>query len=175
AFGAPVKAHSDIRGVDTLVRDNLIDEEFVLDALAVDLTNPVFSEARCKLLELVPDQATPDWKEKLIEGLRLASEAPAQEFLRNLTDPERTAQHHRERAAALLGRCADQLGDESSVANLFLLLAQRRIEIAASEISQNPRGQILEPGFRVIFPRISADLTPGQLRLDEDCRVNETP
>ena len=49
-------------------------------------------------------------------------------------------------------------------------------EIHASEISSNPRGQILEPGFRVIFPENKIASLPGKLMLTEECdaidRVN---
>jgi hypothetical protein len=35
----------------------------------------------------------------------------------------------------------------------FMKLLNLRKSVSESEISQNPRGQILEPGFRVIFPK----------------------
>ena len=54
---------------------------------------------------------------------------------------------------------------------MYKLLAQRRAESFASEISKNPEGQILEPGFRVIFPKVTPAAKPGFLRLNEDCQV----
>jgi hypothetical protein len=47
------------------------------------------------------------------------------------------------------------------------MASQRRAEVKAAETSKNPRGQILEPGFRVIFPVDRLQSQPGQLRLDE--------
>jgi hypothetical protein len=35
---------------------------------------------------------------------------------------------------------------------LFKKLLKVRKDVSLSEISQNPLGQILEPGFRLIFP-----------------------
>ncbi len=51
----PVKAHSDIVAVDRLIEQGVISKEFAVAVLAVDFTNPVFSNARCNLLKLVPD------------------------------------------------------------------------------------------------------------------------
>jgi len=45
--------------------------------------------------------------------------------------------------------------------HLYLVLIQRREEAKQSEISKNPRGQILEPGFRAIFPEVSVSAVPG--------------
>ena len=55
--------------------------------------------------------------------------------------------------------------------HLSRLLAQRRSEAFASEISKNIQGQILEPRFRVIFPKTKAAIAPGSFRLTEDCQV----
>src|SRR5262249_22903940 len=54
----------------------------------------------------------------------------------------------------------------SVVVDWLRVAAQRRKEIAAAEPSQNPRGTILEPGFRVIFPRDALGTRPGQVRLN---------
>ena len=51
---------------------------------------------------------------------------------------------------------------------------QRRAEIKASEISKNRCGQILEPGFRVIFPETDIKPAPGGLVLTDTCEVKET-
>jgi hypothetical protein len=48
-----------------------------------------------------------------------------------------------------------------------VLAAQRRLELAQSQLSSNPRGQILEPGFRVVFPSIKQALKPFQYQLDK--------
>ena len=59
---------------------------------------------------------------------------------------------------------------KEAVIEVYRLLAQRREEVKASEISENPQGRILEPGFRVVFPD-TPGAHPGRLRLTEDGRV----
>ena len=54
---------------------------------------------------------------------------------------------------------------------MYRLLAQRREEVKTSEISQNGENKILEPGFRVIFPKVTPVAKPGALVLTEDCQV----
>ena len=45
----------DIDYLDKLVDAGVIDDDFITDVLAVDFTRPVFSDARCELLELAPE------------------------------------------------------------------------------------------------------------------------
>ncbi len=68
AWLGPVKALSDQIAVSALVNDKTIDDEFVADVLAVDFTNPALSSPRCKLLRLVPVDATADWRDRFREG-----------------------------------------------------------------------------------------------------------
>ena len=70
AWETPVKAASDIMAVQTLVDQGVIDEEFVLDVLAVDMTNPAISGQRCELLQLVPDKEEAEWQETFRAGLK---------------------------------------------------------------------------------------------------------
>ena len=63
--------------------------------------------------------------------------------------------------SAALDTCRATLRDAKAVHDLYLLLIQRREEAKQSEISKNPRGQILEPGFRVTFPEVSVSAVPG--------------
>lgn len=137
AWLTPVKAWSDIAAIDELVAAGKLTEDFVLDVLSVDMTNPVFSRERCALL-------TSDWS-------KIPHKPPA----------ERRAD-----AKAYLKKCA-----EVDVGRAHALLMQRRRELAASDISKNPRGQILEPGFRVIFPESPRAPVPGELELDAECQV----
>jgi hypothetical protein len=169
----PVKAFSDMRAVESLIKQGLIDQEFVDDVLAVDLTNPVFSRSRCGLLRLVPNKADANWKETFKASLKaIAKTNPAaQELVNNLTDPTRTAQFHQARGARLLSQCQTRLQTKDSVLPLYRLLAQRRAEAFASEISKNPNGEILERTFRVIFPKTNPTIAPGSFRLTDDCQV----
>jgi len=170
---APVKALSHTQAIESLIKQGLIDHEFVLDVLSVDMTNPLFSTARASLLRLLPDSATGDWKEKFKANLEAnAKRNPAaRELLNNLTDPSREYISHQRRASRFLDQCQKNLREKSAVIEMYKLLAQRRAEAFASEISKNPRGQILEPGFRVIFPKVTPAAKPGFLRLNEDCQV----
>lgn len=170
----PVKAFSDMLAVDSLVKQGLIDQEFVSDVLAVDLTNPLFSRPRCGLLRLVPNKADANWKETFKASLKANAQVnpAAQELLNNLTDPTRNAQFHQARGTRLLTQCQNRLQTKDSVVSLSRLLAQRRSEAFASEISKNPKGQVLEPtGFRVIFPQTRPLIRPGSFRLTDDCQV----
>lgn len=45
----------DIDYLDKLISAGVIDEDFLLDVLAVDFTRPVFSQDRCDLLQFAPD------------------------------------------------------------------------------------------------------------------------
>jgi hypothetical protein len=51
------------------------------------------------------------------------------------------------------------------------LLAQRRAEVGASEISRDPLGHILEDPGRVVFPDVSPRPVPGRLILNGSCDV----
>lgn len=165
----PVKAFSDTLVIESLIKDGLIDHEFATDVLAVDLTNPLFSPARCGLLRLVPEKADAAWQKTFKEALKAAApnNPGAQELFDNLTNPARDAKFHQARAARFLEQCRQRLQTLPAVTELVRLLAQRRAEVSASEISKNRRGQILEPGFRVIFPT-SEPIAPRSLRLTED-------
>lgn len=168
----PVKALSDVLAVRAAIASGLIDAEFAADVAAVDLGNPAFSTARCNLLRFVPNTQTPDWRARFAANLAAAAaSAPAQEVHRNFADPTRHRAAHIQRARAQLSACQAKAEQPGLARSLLRLVAQRRAEVAASEISKNPRGQILEPGFRVIFPVLTNPATPGVLRLSESCDV----
>jgi hypothetical protein len=142
----------------------------------VDYTTPVFSTARASLLQFVPDTAknAAELKAKLIENLRKATNAPAaKELLAHLTDPARTVDFFRQQARTYRDRCAAHSKDPAVVFDWLRIASQRRKELAEAETSRNPRGQILEPGFRVIFPTDELKPEAGRLRLDpETTRAN---
>jgi hypothetical protein len=169
----PVKAFSDSLAIDSLIKLGLIDEGFVSDVLAVDLTNPLFSRSRCGLLRLIPVKAAANWQETFRGSLKTSANTnpAAQELLTNLTDPTRNAEFHKARATRLLTQCQDRSRGGEVVTGLYRLLAQRRSEAFASEISRNQLGEILEPGFRVIFPVTKPPIKPGSVRLTDDCQV----
>jgi len=173
AWLTPVKAFSDTLTIESLIKQNIIDEEFASDVLAVDLTNPLFSTERCHLLSMVPIKVDDDWKETFKTSLQAQAgqDQAAQELLTNLTDSSQNTQFHRARAVRLLDQCQSRLQTSDAVLTIYRLLAQRREEVRTSEISQNKKGKILEPGFRVIFPTVTPAAMPGTLHLTEDCQV----
>lgn len=171
AWLTPVKAHADRRAIRALISEGVIDEEFAADVLAVDMTNPVFSTVRCGLLKLVPETQSPTWLETFKDTLSRNGGAGGAELVANLTQPGRTLAAHKQRADALLRACRANLTTADAVGGLFRLLTARRAEAFASPISSNPQGQVLEPGFRVIFPAVSPPASPGRLKLTDDCKV----
>ncbi|MBA3660630.1 MAG: hypothetical protein H0W64_02785 [Gammaproteobacteria bacterium] len=134
-------------------------------------TNPVFSSARCNLLKYIPNTWTSHWQNEFIQHLKFANNGPAKELLTHLTNPSHTLSYQQHKAAKFLMQCRDKLKSVANVEKMFLLLAQRREEIKSSERSKNPFGQILEPGFRVIFPETDITSVPGKLMLTDACEV----
>jgi len=167
----PVKAQSDIMAVDALIEQGIVDKEFAADVLAVDFTNPVFSKSRCGLLKLVPANGGSDVVARFQDALRGASAPGATELLGNLTDPARNVAFHEKQALAFLANCQQRAADPAVVLDWSRLLAQRRAEVVASEISQNPRGQILEAPGRIVFPSIQPQAVAGRLVLTPACQV----
>jgi hypothetical protein len=173
AWLTPVKAFSDTLAIESLIKQNIIDEEFASDVLAVDLANPLFSTERCHLLSMVPIKMDGDWKDAFKTSLQAQAgkDQAAQELFTNLDDSSRNTQFHRARAVHLLNQCQNRLQTSEGVLTMYRLLAQRREEVNTSEISQNGDNKILEPGFRVIFPKVTPAAKPGALVLTEDCLV----
>lgn len=171
AWMTPVKATADKMAVDALIASGTIDQEFMMDVLAIDLTGPVFSPRRCELLKLLPSKWGKDWMNVFIDNLKESSAPQARELLSNLTDPARNSNFHRIRSQRFIENCQLKLQTERGVEDMARYLGQVRAEISASEISENPLGQILEPGFRVIFPKFGLPAIPWRLSLNEACQV----
>ena len=167
----PVKAQSDIVAVESLIEQGIISKDFAVAVLAVDFTNPIFSNTRCGLLKLVPDQGGPDFVVRFQGALRGASISGATELLENLSNPERNAEFHQKRAGAFLASCQQHAADASAVLDWYRLLAQRRMEVSKSEISQSPRGHILEDPGRIVFPSSKRATATAPLALSSACQV----
>jgi hypothetical protein len=168
AWLSPVKATSDILAVAKLVEEGLIEDKLVLDVLGVDMTRPVFSKKRCELLQLVPDQWSLDWKDDFQKNLKLSRSEYTKILLQNMAEEPNGMQKN---VDSFMESCHGQLSNNSSMLALVRYLDQTRKEIASSEISKNRNGQILEPGFRVIFPKFekSAEVAWGRT-LNESCQ-----
>lgn len=135
----PVKAWSEREWARVLVEEGIVSEDLVTAALGLDPARPVFSPLRARaLIDWIPDRPFhPGWMDALPPEARRAM---AQ------------ASRLRAEAAADLAARAHELGDPAEVEAELRRQQGRRQAIRESEISRNPRGQILEPGFRVIFP-----------------------
>lgn len=169
AFVVPVRSYIDNRVIDSLIQEKMLDVELVADVLAVDFTTPVYSRARASLIRFVPDAATNagELKAQLIAALEKAPQDPAaKQLLENLTDPARDADFHREAALAYLDVVSKARTSRRAVVDWLAVASQRRVEIADAETSRNPRGKILEPGFRVIFPTDKFDSKAGRLQIE---------
>ena len=171
AWLTPVKANSDIVAVDALVEQGIVDREFVADVLAVDLTNPVFGGTRCGLLKVVPAQGGPDFISRFRDTLRTAKVPGAGELLSNLTDAQRNVAEYKKQASAIVAECQKRASDPASVLEWLRLLAQRRAEVSASEISASKLGHILEDPGRIVFPTTTPRAVAARLVLTPTCQV----
>ncbi|AUH70647.1 hypothetical protein CAB17_00215 [Legionella sainthelensi] len=173
AWLTPVKAKSDKLAVDKLINNKIIDTKFMLDVLDIDRANPVFSPARCSLLRLLPATPTLNWHDRFIKNLSESKEWAAKKLLKNRTSPEQDIKFYQQKARNFLNNCQEKLKNSKNVAMMYRLLVQRRMEVRTSEISLNPLGQILEPGFRVIFPENERIIDSRVLKLTSTCEVIE--
>ena len=143
----PVKSFSDIHSIDKAIEEGIIDEHFVLSILAVDFKNPIFSKKRSSLLKSVPKNATIDWREIFFENIKINKTRASEEFLF----------FYQKSSSEIKSYIREEMKKETD--NFLLIneienLVKKREMIKKSEISKNPLGEILEPGFRVIFPDI---------------------
>jgi len=148
AWLVPVKGYSDFVAIQRLIDNGTITEEFAADVLAIDSEHPLFSEKRCGLLKLIPLEGL----EYFTDRLKSSTLPGASELYQNLTDPLFTRAFHSEKAKKYLMQTQLQMKIVKGQTETFKRMIEARRATFNSEISKNPRGQILEPGFRVIFP-----------------------
>ena len=170
AFLVPARSYVDNQVIDALIKIGLLDDELVADVLVIDFTTPVYSRARASLIKYVPDQANDaaDLRKQLVASLKTApkEDKAARELLMNLTDPTRTAEAHRKTARAYLEACTDAANKRDVVVDWLKIASQRRLELEKAETAQHPEGNIIEHGFRVVFPVDQLKSRPGELQLD---------
>lgn len=161
AFLVPTVSRFDRLRTESLLRRGLLDNELLLDLLAVDFTTPIYSQERLSLMRLLPE----DWKspselrehlESQLRTRRATDEATAQ-LADFILDPKFDSSFHRRKAVEFVERCRRSADQIETVKKWLRLAAQRRLEIQAAQTSANPRGSILEgglgsEGFRRIFP-----------------------
>ena len=138
-FAYPHRSSIDNLAVDALVEEGVVDEAFVRAVLAVDLTRPVFSEARCALLEHVPnvsaDERTPAKIRAVVLKALAEVETPAAKELRDNLGPE--ARDPTARVSAMLRACADRPSAEL-VADLHAYASSLRNKARKNPVIELP-------------------------------------
>lgn len=172
AFLVPLRSEIDNRIVGQLLHWGLLDEELIADILAVDLATPLYSPQRQSLLSHLPTQARDanDLRQQLVVSLKKATDPASLRLLQHLEKMNQSV--HRQQAQALLQTCQAVAENPNAVEEWLRLAAQRRQEVSVAPTSLNPRGTILEPGFRVIFPEPTQVPKPAEWRLNpQTCRI----
>lgn len=144
-----VKSEADHLAIRTLIDKNLVSEEWVKAVMAVDFSKPTISLGRCQLLKLVPENYSENWQEQFLAQLQNSALPFAHELAENLKQPI----DYEELAWDFFVNINQQLTTTIGREQLFAKLIFNRAIIGRTDLVKNPRGQILEPGFRVIFPR----------------------
>jgi hypothetical protein len=151
----PVKGLSDIRAIRNLINNKQITSDFAKAVLMIDFIHPVFSSQRCELLKLLPERANEEWEIQFLTHLQLnsahfesasllADYLSIEENNKVLMDKIEQYKHYLEQV----------MNSSAGLRMSYQYLIELRKSVVLSELSQNPLGQILEPGFRVIFPEV---------------------
>jgi hypothetical protein len=157
AFLAPVKSRINQLQVKNLIVSRVIDLEFTLDVLSIDYQNPLFSQKRCGLLKFLPDER--NWFDLFKKNLNSAHSPSALELAKKLEIIDGPA--HQKEAYNYLVRKQKGWTEQDPVLKEIILLNKLRLSVSKDDISKNPRGQIIEPGFRVVFPVFDVHSMPG--------------
>lgn len=149
---APVKSAVDLQAIKSLIKQDIITQQFAEAVLMVDFAHPLFSAKRCALLQLIPTQ-NDHWLELFVKNLNEHSRAlkgasELSQYLNNGTTHEEFMRTIRFYTYYLRHSFSLYIGARRE----YCQLIKQRRKVGLSELSSNPLGQILEPGFRVIFP-----------------------
>lgn len=149
----PVKGIADLGAIQDLIERKQITEQFAKAVLMIDFIHPVFSSQRCALLKLLPDSATGGWEQQFLNNLRLnrpgLKSAP---LLADYLSDEESHQLFIDIIERYKHSLQELIHSKEGREMSFQKLIELRAAVSQSELSQNPLGQIMEPGFRVIFP-----------------------
>jgi hypothetical protein len=149
AWLSPVKGYSDLVAIASLKASGLIDDKTILDVYFAGQIGVLMNKDRCQLLKLVPN--TWNWKPGFLQNLRLQTSPVAKSLYQRMTNPELNGAAYQKAIAEWYAQTSKKM-QSGDVETAFIQLVQNRKAVFESDISKNPRGQILEPGFRVIFP-----------------------
>lgn len=105
-------------------------------------------------------------KTKFYNNLLESGNVTAKQLAGSLFDNAKDRNYYLKQAHIFLQHCQKKLNNRYP---FYIRLLQTREEVKTSEISANPLGQILEPGFRVIFPETRIKISSHSLSLDHRC------
>lgn len=155
AWLTPVKGKSDLGAIKRLMKDKIITRQFTQSVLMIDYSQPVFSQSRCALLKFIPLKPAYNWVNTFINQLRQAqAKQPKALLLANyLSNSQKYNETYFQQILdEYKNNIKIKIKSEKGLQEIFIQLLQTRQDVLDNELSQNPLGQILEPGFRVIFP-----------------------
>jgi len=127
-MSSPEKSAADIDAIQELLRQKLIDQETVADALMTEYTVPAFSEIRCNLADTIPETwSTPeDLRAKWSRALAGSSLRGAAGLKSRLDTPNQL-QAHAAKLDAFAQACTARPQRDLTI-DMVRLVAQRRTE-----------------------------------------------
>ncbi|MBI2785586.1 MAG: hypothetical protein HYX60_04470 [Legionella longbeachae] len=155
AWLTPVKGINDINTIEHLIKNKIITRHFAQSVLMIDYAHPVFSKHRCELLKFIPLKFNYDWMSLFIKNLyQIQTKQPEALLLVSyLTNSQKYNEIYFQK---ILSQYKNNIWvktkSDTGLQEIFIQLLKTRQDVIENELSQNPLGQILEPGFRVIFP-----------------------
>ncbi|MBL7546174.1 MAG: hypothetical protein JNL11_20305 [Bdellovibrionaceae bacterium] len=152
AWLVPVKGFSDLVALTALRSSGVADDKTIFDIHFSAPMGSLMDKDRCALLKLVPN--TTNWKAGFMQNLKNSNLPVAQAMYQRMTNSSYTPAFYQSKMAQWYQQTLKQLASGQSDI-FFQQMLRNRAAVFQSEISKNPRGQILEPGFRVIFPQPS--------------------
>jgi hypothetical protein len=145
----PVKGTNDLDAIKELIHRKVISGYFAEAVLMIDFKHPLFSQKRCELLKLIP-KTKKNWHIKFIANLLRSELESGRELAQTLQGDYR--QKFTQLRAEYQRFISIFTPTPQGLTLSFKQLIDLRKSVFESEISHNPKGQILEPGFRIIFP-----------------------
>ncbi|HAT1596116.1 TPA: hypothetical protein JAN72_13335 [Legionella pneumophila] len=157
AWLTPVKGEADLNAIKQLIQHNIISKRFAQSVLMIDFTNPLFSSKRCELLKLIPESSQTngkEWMEPFLVNLRNNQDQfkGARQLADYMSNGQLDSKELMKKIKIYEYFLNQSISTRSGLRKHFQHLIELRKAVFTSELSQNPLGQILEPGFRVIFP-----------------------
>ena len=108
------------------------------------------------LLKLIPNKAHSNWEDSFINTLNRTKEnqPTALQLASYLINNENDNQKYFQKILSEYKEIVHcKISTNEGLTEIFNQLLKTRQDVLENELSKNPLGQILEPGFRVIFPQ----------------------